>query len=480
MHRKLTARAICLAFVCMCLVVVMPTGFQLLTHSGIPGLGLTASAAQVLREARRPAERVRLFEEEMRRRVTGSGNLMGKLGKSEVKPKAGLLNKHSDLISLSQPAHQVGGVLRDGQVVKIRLPESFWSQFGDKDYSKLLPGDPDDYKQMGVATGRSTRFIFDRVGGDWISSSPLNGWMFTAPPKPELHTLKVTQIGDVEIVSMYPVGNEGGASIWVLTPDDRTATAEIAEHIHGTSGVAHEGDDLPEDLRALLSKSGVPYMRKSDRSANVSAYDVQRAVDLGNQPLSAANTKIFNALPYEQGFFASWQELGNMDLERWRGKEWQELDSEVSRSAGANNLQLVRARKAEVISELWTGSADVVFLIAHSSGGKMYFSGSGGESLSLEEVSKIRRWVTPERTVVLLTCKGGIVNSETASFAEVMLRNKLARNVFASEEDVDGHVVPKLLQRISQGGVPRWKALRRYGLRQIVSLPASRTYGLPA
>lgn len=110
----------------------------------------------------------------------------------------------------------------------------------------------------------------------------------------------------------------------------------------------------------------------------------------------------------------------------------------------------------------------------------MHIPGNGGLPISHEDLSVITREQTPERTVVLFTCKGGIVNSEAASFAEVILQNKLARNVFAPEVEVDGRLVPKLFQRISRGGVARWKLLRRYKLQHIVSLPTARTYRLPA
>lgn len=467
MRLKLPSRTICLVFICLCSAVVVPTGFQLLTLPRIPGLELTASAAQILREARPPAKQVHLFEEQMRRRLKTSGHLVGG---GEVKPKAKLLNKPSDLGSLSQHAYHVEGLGRDGQVVKIRLPENLWSQFGDKDYFKLLPGEPDDYKQMDVFTGRSKRLAFERVGGDWLSSSPFKAGIFTAPPKAELHTLRVTRIGDVEIVSMYPAGNEGGASIWVLTQEDRTAIAEIADHILWTPGVAHEGDDLPEDLKALLAESDVPYIRKSDRSANASGYDLQKAAELGNQPLSVANTKIFNALPYEEDLLPSLRELRRMDLSLWQSKEWRELDSQLRSSAERNQLPMVIGSKTEVLQELHSGNSNIVFVVAHSSGDVTYFPGRTGETISLQEVSGLKRKSTPERVVVLVTCEGGTVNWENASLAEVLLQNRLARTVFASHKKVDARLVPELLQEISMKGVAIREALKKYGFQQIAGL----------
>jgi len=138
------------------------------------------------------------------------------------------------------------------------------------------------------------------------------------------------------------------------------------------------------------------------------------------------------------------------------------------------------ASKTEVLKELQSGNSNLVFVVAHSSGEITYFPGRAGETSSLKEVSGLKRENTPERVVVLVTCKGGAVNSENASLAEVLLHNRLARTVFASTEDVDARLVPKLLQEISMKGIAVREVLKKYGFQQIAGLVSLRTDSLAA
>jgi hypothetical protein len=68
----------------------------------------------------------------------------------------------------------------------------------------------------------------------------------------------------------------------------------------------------------------------------------------------------------------------------------------------------------------------------------------------------------------LITCRAGAVNSRTASLSEAILQNKLARAVFASSEDVDARIVPRLLEEMMSSGAGVRDALKKSGFTQIV------------
>jgi hypothetical protein len=50
----------------------------------------------------------------------------------------------------------------------------------------------------------------------------------------------------------------------------------------------------------------------------------------------------------------------------------------------------------------------------------------------MKELNEVRRDTAPGRAVVLLACRTGQVNGKTNSIAEVILKNKLAATVLAT------------------------------------------------
>ncbi|HJX85403.1 MAG TPA: hypothetical protein VJ723_13780, partial [Candidatus Angelobacter sp.] len=112
--------------------------------------------------------------------------------------------------------------------------------------------------------------------------------------------------------------------------------------------------------------------------------------------------------------------------------------------------------------------ADVVLLIAHSESGKLYLAGRNGDYISVNDLDRIARADKPNRTVVLVTCQGGTVNSGTISFSEAILRNNLAKTVYATPHDVDARTVAELIKKLFVGNQPTHQTLFDSGFIKIV------------
>lgn len=345
---------------------------------------------------------------------------------------------------------------------------------------------------VGIVGPRTERKLVEQT-----NTSPPRNWSFPylrervappqeAPPQLERKTvfLDVSNSNGRISVTARSAGDfwlqeAGLMELGKGTKQDVSSIDELERVIGDAKRVVQEGEELPREWRDRLQDK-VYYLRKSRLSPNIGLGEYEKAVELGKQPLSVANTKIFNALPYEQDLASSLRELWRMDLNLGQSKEWRNLDSQLSSSAERNQLPMVRASKTEVFKELQSGNSNLVFVMAHSSGEIMYFPGRTGESSSFKEASGLKREDTPERVFVLVMCKGGTVNSENASLAEVLLQNGLARTVFASQEDVDARLVPKLLQEILLKGVAIRETLKKYGFHQIAGLIRLHTDALAA
>jgi hypothetical protein len=321
----------------------------------------------------------------------------------------------------------------------------------------------------GIGTaGGSKQIELVADGNNWRQVTANNERLNLSPSAVGLRTLTVKKMRDGTQVAIYPGTNAGGTITWFITEGDADATHGIANFIKQSSVIVHAGDDLPQDwLHALFASNGGSYTRKSDRSPNVSTEDMGIAASLGARSLSRSNTKLFNALPQEGGLASSLAELWRMGLDLGRRHDWQDLSADVKLTANALGLQVDSVTKADVLQELSVGQSDVVFLIAHSSSGVLYLPGKGGESISRNDLDRIKRDATPNRIVVLITCKGGTVNADTTSLAEAVLENRLARSVFASPLDVDARNVPQLLRDLMSARAIR-DTLHNRGFIQIV------------
>lgn len=273
-------------------------------------------------------------------------------------------------------------------------------------------------------------------------------------------------------LSTSSVGSSIGSQTWYIMkrPSD-PSLADLAPYVASATLVIHTGDDLePRELDTILGKA-LPsnYVRWSQRSSGTSATDALNAALLGSKKLAAPSAKLLNGLPQEIGLLASLRELHRMELGIGQRKQWQRINAETEKVSQSLGLQTAVATKNSILTELTSGTSDVVFLIAHSLNGRMYLPTKDGEYISLEDVTKVARAVAPNRVIVLITCEAGQVNSDVESFAEAFIRVKAARAVFASPRLVDANSIPKLLRRVFGGNEVR-SVLSSTGFQQIVEV----------
>jgi len=255
-----------------------------------------------------------------------------------------------------------------------------------------------------------------------------------------------------------------------------TALKELVEPLKKGDLVIHQGADLPESWMKELTKNEASFVRVSSRSPNT-AEEQPHAIQLGDQGLrppslfGQVRTRIFNGLPQAKGQLRGRWELWRMDLPISERAEWQRVQDNVQQTLRQTPFSGELAKKASLIQGLKSHDYDVVVLIAHNDGAKIYLP--DGKSISREELDQIRLPSSPDRVIVLITCRAGQVNADTVSWAERVLRNKLAKTVFASPVDVDASKVPQLLHDLLTtqgilGTSPLRPTLQRYGFIQVV------------
>jgi hypothetical protein len=100
--------------------------------------------------------------------------------------------------------------------------------------------------------------------------------------------------------------------------------------------------------------------------------------------------------------------------------------------------------------------------------------GLTGGRITIDELDKITREQAPWRTVVLLACTAGFVSQKTASIAEIMVKNRLAASVFATDQLVLADQLPDLFKQLMQPGSSLKSVFK--DLRQIVMNRRSRFF----
>jgi hypothetical protein len=232
---------------------------------------------------------------------------------------------------------------------------------------------------------------------------------------------------------------------------DESTADEFLSFLLASDVVLHRGSDLPEAwMKVIKNNKDISYVRVSSRSANKKYEQIRTAAILGDKRLDPQKTIIFSGLPKVQGFFRSLVELWRMGLELGQREGWQKVNEELR-----NRVRLLAGRpaisnltKENFVNELLRGQNNVVVLIAHNKDKRIYLGGLNGEFISFDEIGSLKRDIAPNRMVVLITCSAGSVNDESTSLAEIMLKNKLARTVFASPTDVDATGVPELVEQL--------------------------------
>lgn len=262
----------------------------------------------------------------------------------------------------------------------------------------------------------------------------------------------------------FSVTTGGQTKRWAVGDGDSTAAQEIAARLSNSQAIVHDGDPLPESLLAALPKDR--YVRRSRLSPTGDA-EVAAAAALGEKSLTPHTTKFYNSLPQETGA-ASYTELRRMGLDPSQGEQWQRLHAHVVKTTSSLGLDVRVPQKQQLIQELAHGADDVVFVFAHNDGQSIYLSGARGESISMREISQIWRTEAPNRVIVAIVCEAGGVNGDQATLAELLLKNRLAKTVFASSKPVDARMIPQLLQKLFTPGAKLREVLTQLDFQQHV------------
>jgi hypothetical protein len=242
-------------------------------------------------------------------------------------------------------------------------------------------------------------------------------------------------------------------------PDD------MAEALRTPTSIIHVGAELPESFR--FSDRSSQYVRKSNRSKNLTAIDLQEAIHLGTRPLEPQKTAFFNALPQAEGLTSSMLELRRMKLDIGQRREWNSASKQIREKARHLKFLDRVPTKTALLQELATGAQDVVVVVAHSDTATMYMPGNS-QPITLADLVRIRRPIPPNRIVILITCGAGTVNGRTPSLGEAILQNGLAKTVLASPYPVYAEKVPEILSKITEPYTNLRQALSESSFIQIV------------
>lgn len=260
-----------------------------------------------------------------------------------------------------------------------------------------------------------------------------------------------------------------GEQIKLGSPGTVITNAIAREYMRKSQTVVLLGDPLPPPLPNDAKQLGISLVRHARRSANVDPEAIGRAARKGVEQFTNGSYIVLNALPNTDGiglpFMLSKMNLSLLDTLAWRG-----IVQGVRKEANRFSSNAVKvANRANVLNELEAGASNVLLLVAHNQDKRIYLP--DGTSIGFGEIEAIKRQVAPDRTIVLVTCEAGGVGGIDPSLAELLLQNRLATSVFASQKSVNASDVPKILAELSKG--PMRASLLPFELLQIVSSGAS-------
>ena len=193
-------------------------------------------------------------------------------------------------------------------------------------------------------------------------------------------------------------------------------------------------------------------------SQNDDPGSIALASALGVTGLSSGTTKIFNALPQQTGS-SGLRERTRMGLQQTGTSEaWQDVNDRIRQHETPGFEAHVATREA-LLDEFANGSSDVVVVYAHFDGKRLHLPGDPGtlaeNTISVDEIARIQRRGDPkvkQRIIVLAACSTASP-VEGRSLAQVLLKNGIARTVFATDHPYDARQIPDLITRLKTKSV---------------------------
>ena len=222
----------------------------------------------------------------------------------------------------------------------------------------------------------------------------------------------------------------------------------------------HIGDDFPLDNSyyhdLLINRQ---YIRKSNRSHNKTAQEIEHSINLGNEFPPIGQFQLINALPKTSS------ETKIMGIKPELAYAYELTHNNINKLLIPNNEEDFASKDIFGL-ELEKGISDVLVLFAHSPE-KLIYMRDG--PVPFEEIKEIKRQEAPDRIVYLFCCKEGSVNENSASLAEILLENNLAKSVFASRVNLPVLKLQPILEDILANPDKARSILQQIHCIQIVS-----------
>jgi len=213
--------------------------------------------------------------------------------------------------------------------------------------------------------------------------------------------------------------------------------------------------DVPQSLAlsSVVSRRSAKVVRRSKWTQHNILGLEERLQQLSSTPIDAKSTVIVNALPATKEDTASFGPLaGNSET-------WIDFHQRVSDLIDTTATSSVEPDK--LFSELNDGQKNVVFIVAHSTGLKLFL---GSRAISIADLRKLDARAdksAPPRMAVLLICNAGeektpprwsFFHKDLPNLADTLLSKRFFDVVIAPDHPIQADETVDILQRLSSGG----------------------------
>jgi len=298
-----------------------------------------------------------------------------------------------------------------------------------------------------LATASPEDIVSVRSAFSTLDTAVLNYAHKTDPARLPIRYVKYDRAtGSLSIYSQ--LSPEATPEAIVTMPTDPSAQSlalvELRVFLRASGRVICYCASVPDAFRESSGYTGIEYVRAVEHSANTTPDLVLSAALLGERHFDPSRSELLDGLPsIRLGLLGLW-DTWRMNLNFADRHEWRRFRQDIEFPSGVPSKP---ATARDVTEGLRRGEKDILLVLAHNDGNYIYLQ--SGEKLAFRDISELKREVSPNRVVVLITCRGASRQGGLASLAEMMLQNRLAKSVFASEDLIDARQLPTILQRLS-------------------------------
>jgi hypothetical protein len=250
---------------------------------------------------------------------------------------------------------------------------------------------------------------------------------------------------------------------WKLVPNPEGQTlAEMRIYLRASGQVICYCPMVPQTFKDTVGEVGIAYVRGVEGSANNTQALRLSAMQHGERSFDPQRAELLDGLPnIRPGILGVW-DAWRMNLDFRQRGDWVDFRRNLELPAA---IPTRPASARELMKNLREGEKDVLLVVAHNDGTFVYMPNR--ERVAFSDIASLKRDVAPDRAVVLITCEGAKLNEQLQSLTQILLQNRLARTVYASESAVDARQLPDILRQLSGPGTYR-DALRKFRFDQFV------------